>query len=153
MGREDGVNEPSLEAMKAVARQFFKQVWNDGDEAAIDRYLAAETVGNDPSFGTGREAFREQWRTWREAFPDIHFAVEEIVGEGDKVVTRWTMTGTHRGLFWGMPGSGRRVEVRGMSLDRIEDGRIVSGFDAWDELGLRRQLGMLATEDRPADDE
>ncbi len=53
------------------------------------------------------------------------------------------MTGTHRGPFWRVPGTGRRVTVTGMSLDRIEDGRIVAWFDAWDELGLRRQLGML----------
>ncbi len=135
--------DDSIETVKAVARRFFEEIWNRGSEEAIDAHLAAETVGNDPSFGTGREAFRAQWRTWRTAFPDIHFAVEELVAEGNKVVTRWTMTGTHRGPFWRVPGTGRRVTVTGMSLDRIEDGRIVAGFDAWDELGLRRQLGML----------
>ncbi len=143
---EGEMTNDSVETMKAIARRFFEEVWNQGNEEAIDAYLAAETVGNSPSFGTGREAFRDQWRTWRAAFPDIHFAVEDLVGEGDKVVTRWTMTGTHRGAFWGIPATGRRVTVTGMSLDRIADGRIVSGFDAWDELGLRRQLGTLPDE-------
>ncbi len=135
--------DDSIETVKAVARRFFEEIWNRGNEEAIDAHLAAETVGNDPSFGTGREAFRAQWRTWRTAFPDIHFAVEDLVADGNKVVTRWTMTGTHRDPFWRVPCTKPGVTVTGMSLVRIEDGRIVAGFDAWDELGLRRQLGML----------
>ena len=126
---------------RALARRFFEEVWNQGDESGIDRYIAAEAVGNDPTFGAGREAFRAQWRNWRAGFPDLHFAVEDVVGEGDRVVTRWRLTGTHRGEFQGIAPTERRIDVTGMSLDRIADGRIVAGFDAWDELGLHRQLG------------
>ena len=126
---------------KELARRFFEEVWKRGDETGIDRYIAADAGGNDPTFGTGREAFRAQWRTWRAAFPDLHFAVEDLVAEGDKVVTRWTLTGTHRGEFQGIVPTGRRVSVAGMSLDRIAGGQIAEGFDAWDELGLHRQLG------------
>jgi len=128
---------------KAAVRRFFEEVWNAGDEGAIDRFLAADTVGNDPEFGTGREAFRAQWTRWRAAFPDIHFAVEDLVAEGDKVVSRWRMTGTQTGAFMGIPATGRRVSVAGMSLDRLRDGQIVEGCDAWDALGLRQQLGAL----------
>ncbi len=141
------MTDGSLEEVKTLARRFFEEVWNRGNGAAIDAYLAEETIGNDPSFGTGREDFRAQWRSWRAGFPDIHFAVEEIVAENDRVVTRWTMTGTHLRQFWGVPATGRRVTVTGMSLDRISKGRIVAGFDAWDELGMRRQLGILPDQD------
>ena len=134
---------PSVEANKELARRFFEEVWNQGDEAAIERYIAVDAVGNDPDFGTGREAFRAQWRTWRTAFPDLHFAVEEVVAEGNTVVGRWTLTGTHRGEFMGIAPTGNRVAVSGMSLDHLADGEIVSGFDAWDALGLRRQLGAI----------
>ena len=126
---------------KELARRFFEEVWNRGDEAGIDRYIAADAAGNDPTFGAGREAFRRQWRQWRAAFPDLHFAVEDLVAEDDKVVTRWTLTGTHQGEFLGIAPTGRRVSVAGMSLDRIAAGQIAEGFDAWDELGLHRQLG------------
>ena len=136
----------SAEANRKLARRFFQEVWNEGDEAAIDAYIAADAVGNDPEFGSGREAFRRQWRQWRAAFPDLHFAVEDVVAEDDRVVTRWTLTGTHRGEFLGLAPTGRRIEVTGMSLDRIVDGRIAAGFDNWDALGLRRQLGLLPTE-------
>ena len=126
---------------RELARRFFQEVWNEGDEAAIDRFIAADARGNDPTFGAGREAFRAQWRKWRAAFPDLHFAVEEVVAEEHVVVTRWTLTGTHTGEFMGIPPSGRRISVGGMSLDHIANGQIVSGFDGWDELGLWRQLG------------
>lgn len=129
--------------LKALAKRFFEEVWNQGDESAIDRYIAADASGNDPDFGAGRETFRRQWREWRAAFPDLHFEVVDLVAEGDKVVTRWVLTGTHQGPIFGIQPTGRRVRVEGMSLDRIKDGQIIEGFDGWDALGLRRQLGAL----------
>jgi steroid delta-isomerase-like uncharacterized protein len=133
----------AIEANKELARRFFAEVWNEGREAAIDQFIAADAAGNDPDFGAGREAFRAQWRQWRAAFPDLRFAVDDLIAEGDKVLTRWTLTGTHTGEFMGIPATGRRISVTGMSLDRIENGMIVEGFDGWDALGLRRQLGVL----------
>ena len=134
----------AAEENRELARRFFEEVWNRRDEAAIDRYIAADAAGNDPTFGAGRESFRKQWRQWQAAFPDLHFAVEEIVAEGDVVVTRWTLTGTHSGAdFEGRPASGAAIKVGGMSLDHIRDGMIASGFDGWDELGFRRQLGVV----------
>jgi steroid delta-isomerase-like uncharacterized protein len=133
----------STDANKAIIREFFEQVWNQGDEAAIDRFIAENASGNDPDFGVGREGFRRQWREWQEAFPDLHFAIEEIVAEGDIVVARWTLTGTQRGPFLGIPPTGRTIRVGGMSMDRLQDGILVSGFDGWDNLGLRQQLGVI----------
>lgn len=133
----------SADENRELARRFFEEVWNERDELAIDRYIAEDAAGNDPTFGAGREAFRKQWRAWQAAFPDLHFAVEEIVAEGHVVVTRWTLTGTHSGAdFEGTPASGAAIKVGGMSLDHIRDGMIASGFDGWDELGFRRQLGV-----------
>ncbi|HEY7033830.1 MAG TPA: ester cyclase [Thermomicrobiales bacterium] len=127
---------------KELARRFFDEIWNRGDESAIDRYIPLAAKGNDPDFGSGREGFRAQWRQWRTAFPDLHFEIVDLVAEGDKVLTRWVMTGTHRGEFLGIPATGRAIRVAGMSLDRIEDGLVAEGFDGWDALGLRRQLGV-----------
>jgi len=77
--------------------------------------------------------------------------VEEIVAEGDRVVTRWTLSGTQIGEFLGIPATGRRISVGGMSLDTVRGGMLVAGVDAWDELGLRRQLGVLPEETGPVD--
>lgn len=138
----------SVEANKELARRFFQEIWNEGEEAAIDRYIPEHAAGNDPDFGSGREGFRRQWKQWRAAFPDLHFAIDDLIGEGNKVLTRWTLTGTHQGEFLGIPATGRRINVSGMSLDRIENGMVVEGFDGWDALGLRRQLGAIP-EDGP----
>jgi len=134
----------STEANKTLIREFFEQVWNQGSEAAIDRFIAEDAAGNDPDFGIGREGFKRQWRLWREAFPDLRFAIEEMVAEGDTVVARWTLTGTHQGQFLGFVPTGRRIRVGGMSLDHLRNGVLVSGFDGWDNLGLRQQLGLVA---------
>ncbi len=133
----------STDTNKAIIRDFFAQVWNAGDEAAIERFIAEDAAGNDPDFGIGREGFTRQWRRWREAFPDLHFQVEELVAEGDTVVSRWTLTGTHTGPFLGIAPTGRSIRVGGMSLDHLQDGLLISGFDGWDNLGLRQQLGAI----------
>ena len=133
----------SIENNKELARQFFEQIWNQGDESAIDRFIAEHAAGNDPKFGVGRESFRLQWHKWRQAFPDIHFAVEEIIAEGNTVVTRWRLTGTHLGEYLGKAATGNMVDVDGVSIDRIENGMVVSGFDAWDSLGFREQIGLI----------
>ncbi len=131
--------------LKTLARNFFNEVWNRRDESAIDRYLPADAKGNDPDFGNGREAFRAQWRQWMAAFPDLHFELVDVIAEGEMVLARWIQTGTHTGApFLGVEPTGTKIRVEGMSLDRIVDGWLVEGFDGWDALGLRRQLGLYS---------
>lgn len=134
----------SAEENKRIAREFFERIWNQGDESAIDEFIPLNAKGNDPDFGAGREGFKAQWRQWRTAFPDLHFEIVDLVAEGDKVLTRWTLTGTHRGEFLGAAGTGNKIKVEGMSLDRIEDGLVAEGFDGWDNYGFRKQLGLIS---------
>jgi steroid delta-isomerase-like uncharacterized protein len=131
--------------LKQIATDFFEQIWNQGDESAIDRFIAEDAAGNDPQFGIGRESFREQWRGWRRAFPDVHFEIQELIAdsETDTVVTRWVLTGTHSGEFWGAAATGNHIKVDGVSIDRVKNGMVVSGFDAWDSIVLRRQIGLI----------
>jgi steroid delta-isomerase-like uncharacterized protein len=134
----------SVEVNKQLARRFFQEVWNEDNRDAIDRYIAPDALGNDADFGAGREAFRRQRSEWRTGFPDLHFEVVDIIAEGDKVLTRWVLTGTHTGSFNGIPATGRAIRVEGMSLDVIHDSMIVQGFDGWDNLGFRQQLGLIS---------
>ena len=133
----------SIESNKKAAREFFEQIWNQKDESAIDRFIPENASGNDPDFGQGREGFRKQWRQWVTAFPDLHFEIVDMISEGDKVLTRWTLTGTLQGEYLGALPDGRQIRVEGMSLDRIEDGWVAEGFDGWDNYGFRRQLGII----------
>jgi len=132
----------SNEEIRQIAKDFFEQIWNQGDESAIDRFISPDTFGNDPQFGTGRESFRTKWREWQSAFPDIHFRIDEVIVEGNQVVTKWHLTGTQTGELEGMPPSNKKVSVDGVSIDQIENGQVVSGFDAWDSLNFRKQLGL-----------
>ena len=137
----------STEQNKELIRAFFDEVWNQGDESAIARYIAENAAGNDPDFGMGREGFTNQWRQWQAAFTNLHFQIEEMIAEGDTVVARWTLTGTHTGPFMGKEPTGARIKVNGMSLDHLKDGVLVAGFDGWDNLGFRQQLGLLPAKD------
>ena len=134
----------TLENNRKAAYDFFDQIWNQRDESAIDRFIALDAEGNDPKFGVGRESFREQWKKWQAAFPDLNFDVQEVIVEGNRVVSRWHLTGTHTGAeFLGQAATGNKVSVDGVSIDTIKDGIVLDGFDAWDSLGFRQQLGIL----------
>ena len=131
-----------IEKIRQIAIDFFSEIWNQGDESAIDKFISVNTVGNDPQFGTGRESFRKKWREWQRAFPDINFRIDDVIVEGNKVVTRWHLTGTQSGPLEGMPPSNKKVAVDGVSIDEIKNGKLISGFDAWDSLNFRKQLGL-----------
>lgn len=134
----------SSEEMKQIATDFFEQIWNEKDESAIDRFIKDDAQGNDADFGSGREGFRTQWREWITAMPDLHFEIRDLIAEDDKVLTRWTLTGTHTGGdLLGASPSGKAIKVDGMSLDRVENGVVVEGFDGWDNYGFRQQLGLV----------
>jgi steroid delta-isomerase-like uncharacterized protein len=75
--------------------------------------------------------------------PDMHWAVSEQIAEGDKVVTRFTWTGTHRDTFLGIPATGKRVEVKGVVIDRLEAGKMADSRILMDTLGLMQQLGVI----------
>lgn len=86
--------------------------------------------GNDPDFGTGRDEFKVNWRERITAFPDLHFEITDMIAEGDQVLTRWVMTGTHQGEYLGAQPTGIKVRVEGMSLEH-DQGRCGRGRLRW----------------------
>lgn len=77
------------------------------------------------------------------AFPDGYWTVLDQMAEGDKVMTRWACTATHKGMFMGIPATGRKINITGVSIDRIINGKIVEEWVEWDSLGMMRQLGVV----------
>jgi predicted ester cyclase len=136
----------STAAKKALVRRFMEEVFNRGNLAVVDELWKADNI-------EGGKRSVEHLRT---AFPDYHRTVEAQVAEGDLVVTRWTMRGTHRGPYRSgalgrtLAPTGRRVEVPGTSIHRLAGGRIV---ESWvlgnDSVHLLLQLGALP-QDAPA---
>lgn len=91
----------------------------------------------------GIEEAKQYYSTYLSAFPDISFSVEDVVADGDKVVTRWTVRGTHQGEVEDFgPPTGRQIEQEGITKHRIEDGKIVEEWERYNLLGFLQQLGL-----------
>jgi steroid delta-isomerase-like uncharacterized protein len=133
------------EANKAVVRRDIEEILNQGNLALIDELFSADSVFHGPNYPElrGREARRQFFASLREAFPDIHFTVDELIAEGDKVVLRWSVTGTHRGEFWGATPTGKKISFSGTTTFRIAGGMIADEFVQADFLGFMQQIGVV----------
>jgi steroid delta-isomerase-like uncharacterized protein len=131
---------------KRVVRRFIDALFTDGDLGAVDEYLADDFVNHDPPIGLPNDAegMRTAGSMFRAAFPDWHSDLHALVAEGDIVVERFTAAGTHRGELLGVAPTGKVVELRGINIFRLRDGRITERWGRLDELGLFRQLGLAA---------
>jgi steroid delta-isomerase-like uncharacterized protein len=129
----------------SVIARFLEEVINQGRLEQADELVAVDFVELDPLPGQrqGREGLKEVIGMLRAAFPDIHWVVEETVASGDKVVTRFTWTGTHRGTFLGVPASGRSVSVKGVVIDRLAAGKMADSRILMDNFSMMQQLGVI----------
>jgi steroid delta-isomerase-like uncharacterized protein len=135
----------SVEDNKALIREIIEEVWNKGNLAAVDRYFAPDYVDHTPfpGQGPGPEGYRQVVTTIREAFPDLHLTLGDILAEGDKVAFRYTMEGTHQGGFMGIPPTGKPFSVGGMIIARVVDDKALERWANLDTLGLMQQLGVI----------
>lgn len=124
------------------------EIWSGGDLGRIAEIYAHDFVAHWPQGSEipkrrGREGVRAGILRIRTAFPDWKERVLDLFGEGDRVASRYVSTGTHRGLFWGIEPTGRRVEIQEMSIYRFAGGQVVEQWCLFDELGRLRQLGAV----------
>ena len=129
----------------ATVRRFIEETINQGQIDSAVRFAWEDVVEQVPfpGQGPGLEGLKDVLRGNRAGFPDLCFSVEEQIAEGDKVVTRFEWTGTHRGEFLGVAATGRSVKVWGMVIDRLQSGRIKDTRIIMDMLGLMMQLGVF----------
>ena len=126
----------SADTNVADVRAFIQRAWNQGDTTAFDEFISPDFVG-------GRERFKGMILGFRSAFPDLKLEVHDIFGAGEKVVSRWTITGTHRGPFLGIAPTNHPISIDGIAIDRFQAGVRVDGWAEFDKLGLLRQLGAI----------
>lgn len=134
------------EENKELVRRSNAELWGEGNLDIIDEYVAEEYVEYNtasPEPIRGREGYRENVKRVRSAFPDLDVTAEDLVAEGDKVVTRYTITGTHDGPLMGIDPTGNKVEFEGISIGRLKDGQVVEGWSIIDVFGLMQQLGVI----------
>jgi steroid delta-isomerase-like uncharacterized protein len=131
----------------AIVRRWFQEVWNEGRVQTIHELMAEDAVGigqaGPEAVIRGPQQFQLFVEKLRAAFPDIHVTIEDAFGGGDKVAVRWSATMTHQGGQLGVPASGKRVRITGISLVRIANGQIVEGFDNWDQFTMLREIGAI----------
>ena len=132
---------------RGVVRRFIQETINEGKIDSAAQFVWEDVVEQVPfpGQGPGLEGLKDVLRGMRTAFPGLHFGVEEQIAEGDKVLTRFEWTGTHRGEFLGIPATGRPVKVWGMVIDRLQDGRIKDTRIIMDIFGLMMQLGAFGS--------
>jgi steroid delta-isomerase-like uncharacterized protein len=137
----------SVESNKETFRRYVDEVWKDENLGIADEVFA-ETYLSHQSDGTvlerGPEDVKKFVTEYRSAFSDIENISEDMVGEDDKVVNRWTLHARHTGEFRGIPATNKRIAITGIGIFRFsEDGKVVESWDSLDQLGMMRQLGAL----------
>ena len=136
----------STEQNKRNHLRFIEESWNKGNLAVIEELAAPGVVAHflPPGMPPGTEGLKRFIMGFRAAFPDVHIAVEEIVGEGNETLARWTMTGTQQGQFQAIPPTGRKVSVTGIEIWSYDaDGKRVEGWSTVDQMGMLQQLGVI----------
>ena len=129
----------------ALARRWFEEVWNDRRDATVEELMHSDAVGHMEGLEIrGPLEFLSARGTLLQAFPDLRVEVEGIVAQGDDVVVRWSAKGTHRGEGLGFAASRKSAEFRGMSWMRFRDGKLVEGWDAWNQGRLLATLRSQA---------
>ena len=138
----------SIRDLKALGHQFANE-WNKGktaamsftDEIGSDNMVWHDASGIDNDF----KGFKKEISDLFDAFPDTHITIDDIVAEGDKVVTRYTYTGTHKGAYRGIPATNKKFTLSIIEIDRVVGGKLVEGWIRFDTLGLMQQLGVIPT--------
>ena len=138
----------SIEENKAIGRRWVEEIWDKGNLAAFDELLAPQFVCNyaPPEVPLGPEGYKQTVNLYRTALPDMHYTVDEMVAEGDKVAVRWNGRGTHEGSLMGIAPTGKQVTITGISILRIAGGKVVEEWGEMDMLGVLQQLGAIPSQ-------
>jgi steroid delta-isomerase-like uncharacterized protein len=129
----------------SAVRRHIDEVFNRGNLHVVDEIFTPNFLYHQPDGGEmkGRDALKQMAGTFRKALPDIHCTVEDQFFEGDKVVTRWTLRGSHKGELMGIAPTGRQVSVWGTVIHRFEGAKIAEAWDAYDTLSILKQIGAV----------
>ena len=129
--------------LKPIIRRFWEEGTNQRNWAVLDEIVAEDYAGHGVETSPGRAGLKAELAGYTTAFSDLQFTLDELVAEGELVVSRWTARGTHTGPLMDIPPTGKFVTITGISIDRIVNGRIVEGWTEFDMLGMLQQLGAF----------
>jgi steroid delta-isomerase-like uncharacterized protein len=137
---------------EAIVRRLYQEVWNRRKlELVSDLISPSHALHDNNSSGSsvGPEAYKALMALYLAAFPDLRVTVEDTVAEKDKVAASWTISGTHKGEFWGVRPTNKKMSLDGITIHHIANGKIIDSYISFDALGLMRQLGAVPALTRP----
>lgn len=133
--------------LKELTRKFIDEVWNQGKLDLVEQLVSPDCVTHDPAAPghviKGLDGIKDLVSMYRNAFPDTEFEISDLILEGNKVAARITASGTHKGALMGIPPTGKRVSVAGISITHFRDGKQIESWVSYDQLGMLQQLGAV----------
>ncbi len=130
---------------KAIVQRFWK-VWEEGNIDLVDELLAADHVNHNPATPdqpAGAEGVREVVNMFRSAMPDLKVVIEDMIAEGDKVVVRYTLEGTHEGELFDVAPTGQRLSIKSIAVERVSESKLQEHWRITDSLDMMQQLGVV----------
>ena len=131
---------------KAIVRRLYEEVWNKRKFEVIDEIISpSHALQASNIFGSsiGPEAYKRNALLFFAGYPDLHWTIEDTIAEKDKVVACWTISGTHKGDYLGVPATNKKISVDGMTVHHITNGKIMDSYVSWDIWGMMQQLGVV----------
>jgi steroid delta-isomerase-like uncharacterized protein len=130
---------------RALATRFVEEVLNKGNLSIIDQFATPNLIDHQalPGMPTGRDGVRAFVSSYRAAFPDLHYTIDDEIADGDKVVQRSTASGTMKGDFMGMPASGKKATWQEIHITRFAEGLAVEHWAVVDQFSMLTQLGFI----------
>lgn len=135
----------SVEDNMALARRFYSEVVNGGNLDLIDELVSEDFVDHEALPGmptTGPESPKATFSMFFAAFPDLQMTVDDMFADGDKVVARATMSGTHKGEFMGIPPTNKGFKVQAIDIGEFHDGKMTEHWGVTDQAAMMEQLGL-----------
>ena len=133
------------EQYKTAAQDLIEKGFNLKDVSAFEAFFSANLKDHalPPGVPEGFEGRKMFYSAMLAAFPDMQVRVEDMFEEGDKLVTRWSAHGTHKGDMMGIPPTGKQISIGGIAIDRFENDQSVEHWEVFDQIGLMQQLGVI----------
>ena len=133
------------EQNKAIARRAFEEILSRGRLELAQQFYAKDFVNHGIHRDASLEEDQAALKGWHQAFSDVAIVPEKLIAEGDLVVVYWIARGTNTGTGNGLPATGKKAELAGITIWRIVDGKIKEEWSAFDQLSMMQQLGLLPT--------
>jgi steroid delta-isomerase-like uncharacterized protein len=133
-------------ANKAIVQRLYEEVWNRRKLEVIKEIISPSHALQAPNMSgssIGPEAYKRNVLAFLAGFPDLRWSIEDTIAEKDKVVACWTISGTHKGDYLGMPATNKKVSVEGITVHNVAGGKIMDSYSNWDVLGMMQQLGVV----------